>query len=488
MRLAEIEDWRRRLGRRGIGTAPSLNLLEITGLAGLADVALEPKLGFVAVCGGTGTGKTALLRVIHAGLSPERQGKILLPQPRFAETVVKLQVAYEDDVFARETRVGVAAASDGDGHEKGSRFLGLSDRTAFPSSFFEKSDVAIIKEGVTSSAFSDPDLAVVNAICRKEFSEIKVYEVDGPDDTVLPFFEVKEQELSYDSLSLSTGEMSALHIAWALSSSEPYSFLFIEEPEAFLPSISHNALFGLLSRSAVQRNLGLLVSTHSASIASQVERKSIMPITRHSGVSRILVGSESKARSLSRLGLKPTKHAVLLVEDDVSKSILVEIKGIYEFDAVCNIEIVDVREGAGGVKKAIESLPIGIETVAIVGVLDGDVRAEAEKWACGARLLFLPFRQAAEIEFLRDADGDPGKFGTILGRTEQEIRDALELTRGDNHHDRFKALPAALRQNEATVRSAALAHWMKGEGRTADVLKFAKELAGRLQVVLPSEM
>ena len=488
MRLAEIEDWRRRLAKRDPRAGPILEIIEINELPGLEALSFEPQTGFLAICGGTGSGKSAVLQLLHTALSALPVGQAPLAGPRYRQTSVRVRATAPGVDFDRTISVGQATVEALDGFDQGAEFIGLSDRTSNLTTFFNKSDVEVLKEGITPSEFDADQLASASSTCRKDYEKIAVFEIEGPDDRIYPFFEVTEAGKTYDSLSLSTGELSALYIIWATSSAEPFSFVLIEEPEAFLPNLSHNALFGFLSRVSVERRLGLLLSTHAPSIASHVPRKNIFSMVRAGGESTVLGGSESRIRALARLGLRPSARAILFVEDALAKAILSEIQGLYEFDAVCGIEIVDVGGGAGGIKNALEHLPEGITSVQLLGVLDGDMEAEAKSWDCADRLLFLPFRAAAEQEFIKDMETNPARFGRALSRSERVVLDALEQSRGDNFHDRFNALHGALGHSKDTITSAALAHWIKRASRKAHVRKFATRLARSLGVDLPSEV
>jgi hypothetical protein len=265
---------------------------------------------------------------------------------------------------------------------------------------------------------------------------------------------------------------------------EQLSIILIEEPEAYLPPASHAGIFGLICAATVRRQLGLIITTHSAEIASHVPQASLISIRTQSGESHLPVTAESKQRVLSRLGLAPQKAAVLFVEDELAKIVLEECLGMYEFAVSTSIELV-MSNGAGGVKTTLESLPMGIASFAFLGVLDGDMQAEAEQWGLNERLIFLPFAGAMESEFIEAIEARTNTFAKALNRSLQQVEEQLNDTQGAEPHDRFQQFSAGLAVPYDTLARASFSHWLKGAGKRATANRFASALAAKLGIALP---
>lgn len=483
MKLAKLSDFRRALESRNLGTVPCLRRLAFQQLPGFADTDIEPNASFLAICGGTGVGKTALLELIYSALAPLPEPHPIRPSPRLGIAKADVRVTFPDGAYERhldlenleEEWVGFAPEV---------QIIGLGERTSDLQSLFCAQDVSVIKEGAASFELSDEIRSFVSMICRKEFSRIVVYETDTGNDSAAPFFEVEISGVTYDSRGMATGELSVLYIAWSINRVPQLSIILIEEPEAYLPPSGHGAMFGLICVAAVRRQLGLVITTHSPDIASEVPQASLLSIRTQAGVSLLPVSAESKQRVLSRLGLAPQKSAVIFVEDDVAQLVLEEILSYFEFSISTSIEIVP-RNGAGGVRSTLDSLPVGIRSFSFLGVLDGDMIVVAQNWGLQDLILFLPFALAMEQEFLAAIAARTAGFGKVVNRTEIQINDLLNASLGQDAHDRFQQLAVGLGLPRDAFARTCFAHWLKGPGKRAATRRFAHSLAEKLGVALP---
>jgi ABC-type lipoprotein export system ATPase subunit len=486
VKLSRLDDLKRGIEKRSAEQSPHLTSLHINNLIGFEDIAISPKTSFVAICGGTGLGKTALLDLIYAGLLPAAALGSLPRKARIEGAELRVTISSANTKYERRLKVGEAPQDEsGDGFLSGVKLVDLIDRTSLPQTYFLDQDIQILKEGLTSTVFDDELRDAVSMICRKEYTSVSVYEVEDEADHTIPLFEVVESNASYDNRSMATGELSALSLAWALRSASPNSIVLIEEPEAFLPPVGHAAAFGLISQIALKQRLGIVLTTHSAAIASSVPEANLLSIRRSAGRSVLPTGKESKLRTLAALGLRPPKNALLFVEDRLARTILGEILSAFEFDIACNIEIVDTGKGAGSVKLALENMPEGVKTFQFFGVLDGDQIKAAKKWRCKDKILFLPFAISMEKELLDSIEGQIPKFAKLIGRTAKHIETSLDRSKGDDPHDRFIDLARALSRTEEWLAAVAFQHWKAQPGKRRSVRKLAVGLASKMGLVLP---
>lgn len=486
MRTARSADLRRALERRNPQQAPFIRQVKIENLPGFADATIEPRTGFLSICGGTGIGKTALLELFRLSLEPQTAGAAGSQPRRLQTAAVEIEVSHPEGVYARRSTVGAPAPSDDEGYPSGLQFVGLAQRTSDIQLYLEDADLEVLKESVDPISLSNSELAAVSAVCKKSYSSGKIYEIDYEGDMTLPLVEVVEGMHSYDSRSMATGELSAFYLLWTLKRAETYSMVLIEEPEAYLPPLSHSAIFSLICDYTVSRRLGVVITTHSAFIASEVPDRNLMPVRRQAGQSILPVTAESKARVLGRLGLGPQRSALLFVEDELAAAVLRELVALHELELVCKLEIVVPGGGFGDVRRALEGLPLDLASIRFTGVLDGDMRERVGDWPMLKHVAFLPFEQSMEVELLDAIARTPMKFATVVNRTATRVEDVLEASRGQDHHDRWAAVAAGLGLSSGVLVPRALERWLKIPGKKRLTQAFIRDLASSLHVSPPS--
>jgi len=484
VKLAKIADYRRALDNRKRNSVPCLTAFEFSNLPGFADSKITANATFAAICGGTGVGKTTLLELMYSALT----GQTVEKDHSARLGLSKAQIKFGHPNGDLDHSIDVSTLN----HEhvmepENAVFIGLPERTAYIQRAFADTEVEILKEGVASYPLDDKLLALAALICRKEYKSILVYETEVAQDKVVPFFVVEVGTTCYDSRSMATGELSVLYLAWALHYSSPLSILFIEEPEAYLPPLSHGFVFALLSYMAVTRHLSFFFTTHSTEIASSLPAGNLICIRTEGGLSVASSSSDAKMRVLSRLGLAPQRLAVLFVEDDLAIYVLKEILAIYEFNVAASVEVVQT-EGAGSTKKALEAIPAQIASVLFLAALDGDIAEEAEAWDCKDSLTFLPFKLAMERESLAAIEAKPKVFCSMTGRSMDSIQDTLAASAGAEYHDRFTSMANDLSMQRGEVALHAFGLWLTLRGNRAATSAFVNDLASKLGIALPSRI
>jgi len=92
-----------------------------------------------------------------------------------------------------------------------------------------------IINGSGARLLAENELENLNYLAKREYREIKLYEVEINDET-MPFFEVTLGPARYDSRTMGAGEFAAFFLWWNLARAARNSILLIEEPETFLCS------------------------------------------------------------------------------------------------------------------------------------------------------------------------------------------------------------------------------------------------------------
>jgi hypothetical protein len=235
---------------------------------------------------------------------------------------------------------------------------------------------------------------------------------------------------------------------------------------------------------AQMRGLLPIFTTHSSGIVNFLGDGDVVSLSRLAGVTSAPASTEAKAKVLAKLGLLPKRPIIGFVEDAVGKAVLEELLDQFGFFDVLDVDIIIVKEGAGGIKTILDLLPPGEPVSSVLGFLDGDMEKDAKKWPCRARLSFLPVSEAPEVEFLNALENDPASFAERFSRPLDKLNRVLGETRGQDHHDRFLAVGKALGFDGPAFTKAALRHFLSvgGDGGAVD---FATKLAEKLSVVPP---
>jgi ABC-type lipoprotein export system ATPase subunit len=489
VKRSKLQDIQRAIERRPRDASPFIASLSFQNVPGFADAAIEPNSGFVAICGGTGIGKTALLDLIYYALAPQSQIRSNLRRSRLAQSEVTIRVPYPGGVYENTGRLGNTSTNQMqvDGFPYGVHFVDLLDRTLSIQTFYSDKDILALKEGVSFFNFDKQDVEFISVICKKNYSSIRAYEIEGEDDIIRPFFEVVVDGVSYDTRSMATGELSALYISWIVKFCAAYSIILLEEPESYLPPISHPAIYSLICHAAVQKKLSIIFTTHSAIIANIVSENNIISIRRQSNQSVLPVTKESKIRVLSRLGLKPSGNAIILVEDQLAFDVLSEIIELYNLGVSISIQIMKIPEGSGGIKKALDNIPYGINSFHFLGILDGDMEDEAKKWKCSDRIIFLPFRRVMEEEFLDVVQKYPRRLAKSANRKLERIDDAIENHLGQDCHERFRGLADGIGLSMEALTRIALKQWISGLRKKTAVKTFAQNLSKKLGIEIQTQ-
>ena len=196
MRDAKFGDILRRLHREGRRIA-RIRKIEFEGLLGFANGSVEPASPIVAICGGTGSGKSALLEAIsysldptshdnHASLERLRDAKINIA----VDTPAGTYTCSSDLAAATRVEVGEAPAVS---------ILRLEDGVSSEARFSSDVDLDALLDGVDKQDLDKIQLEMVSHICGKAYTSISVHEVEVDAGRIVPFFKIAVDATEYDS-------------------------------------------------------------------------------------------------------------------------------------------------------------------------------------------------------------------------------------------------------------------------------------------------
>lgn len=480
MKLAKQSDLRRALEQRNSPNIAKITALNFSGVPGMADADLIVSSDHLAICGGTGSGKSAILSLMHLCLTGEND--VVDTPHRLTGATASISVSLMGQTFHGSATVG-SDDRQKIGYDPKVSLLSLNNRTGDVESFLSHNDPCVAKEGVNGSLFDTELVSLVSAVCRKDYRKIEVFEIETDNDKIIPYFEITTPTYCYDSRSMSTGELSAFYMAWAVQFSDPNTILLIEEPEAYLPPSSHAAAFSLISIPSVRRRLTYAITTHSCEIVDQFSSRNLISIRSSGGLNVVSSQHETKEKILYRLGLKPQKSAVVFLEDDLALWICDEIVSQYDFCKFCNFELI-ARGGHAKVRSSLEGLSDQIKSVSFLGILDGDVKDEAATWKLPKKVFFLPFVSYMERELIEAIAANPSAFAGMASRPLARVNDALADTVALEYHDRFNEIAKIIRVPIEEFARLAFRRWQKQKGNARTVRKFANSLAEYIGVPL----
>lgn len=475
MRDAKFADVLRRLSN------PERRILKIRrvqfeGLVGFADGSVEPASSLVAICGGTGSGKSAFLEAISYSLDPASHDDHASLE-RLKGAKINLAIDTPSGSYTCATDLPLNERVEV-GDSPPVSILRLEDRVSAEARFSSGIELVVLLDGVDEQQFDRLQLEMTSHICGKAYKSISIYEVEVEAGLIVPFFQIELPDVSYDSRTMATGELSICYLVWKAFTAPALSVLLVEEPEAFLPPSKHQWVYRMLVVACDARSLAIVVTSHSAELIAEFEGTNIIPLKLEGGQTRIPIGGESKARTLNRLGLSPSRIAVFLVEDEIARSTLNEILAWGDFPISLKYEILDLK-GAANIVSVLERLPSVPNKIDVVGVLDGDMQPTYSAHPQSARLSFLPFLPSVEEVYFALLDEAPRALLNTIARNKDAVATALGAHVGIDKHDRFRRLAEDLGYEPGELAKRTFAYWSTKNKKTLQTLKkrLTKQLA-----------
>lgn len=477
MKLGEIGDvWRavRKSNKR------VLRRLKVrwSGNSRLTDGEIEIISPITLICGENGAGKSSLLHTIAHAVGADESGAdgIGYCRPR-NETLEQVEVevvghdASDATLTSGEVIHGYFFPESGE-----TKFVFVDAGMHVPAMLdYIKSDTNFsdLLEGVDPIRLNNDDLELARFIIGRNYELIEVFEIsDSSFDGPLPYMRVQAQAASYETPDMGYGEIAAIYLLWALRRAVVGALVLIEEPETFLSPRAQTALVDVIARHVKEKQIFVVMTSHSGAIAARLRNQEIVYTTRSSG--RVTFHNPARTSDLvSRLGLVQEKAFVFFVEDqaaEIFSRVLLDnfsdrLSAAVEY-AICN--------GSGNVLRAIEVIPSELKQVAHVAILDGDERAGYEGQE--KRIVFLPGSVAPEvllIDFARTI-GDAA-LAPLLGVSATDAARALAHADGDELHNWVHSVARSLAiPYKEVLRRLALAWAQQNRGPVEEFIRNAE--------------
>jgi ABC-type branched-subunit amino acid transport system ATPase component len=334
------------------------------------------------------------------------------------------------------------------------------------------------REQAPESSFVGRNLQDLSWALNQGLRRVAVYELDATDDLdtadqntsehaasrasrrfrpeAVPYFEVVyEDGRTVTSLDLSQGELALLTLFWALTTSDPGSVLFLDEPDTFLSPLAGSRALDIIARMTHEKSLQCFMTTHGYLSIAQVPTAHVAVATRRTLDSGITL-EPANADSLWRvLRIQPPLRFFLAVEDEAGIQLL---RLLLRLQGVESSETIHIAKtgGSAGVR-AVAQFPLHLHPqTEIFGVLDGDERDPNKGKPYKA--IFLPSGDSPEelaLAYLRISPDSASESidGALVSET-------LARVQGDNVHDQLSAVAEAVGAPLTTLREVTWTSWL----------------------------
>ena len=198
-------------------------------------------------------------------------------------------------------------------------------------------------------------------------------------------FAIPQGKGYYTEQNFSFGEIVLLNLLYDIENVENDSLVLIDELEMALHPAAQIRLVEHLNKMAVQKNLTILISTHSSSIIKAQKNVILLEKAEHS----IVVYNECPpARAIGAIGMREDTMAdiIVIVEDEMAKSMFFALKEKY--NEMCpESNYLDMRIlGVGGYQNIINFYVeteqyIFYDNVYVTAFLDKDVETDIIPYA-----------------------------------------------------------------------------------------------------------
>jgi predicted ATPase len=470
LRAARTNDFWRKVFKRGYSVR--LDSLQYNELRGFENGSIQFKPGITAIVGGNGVGKSTLAHAtieVLGGAVEYGTNSFSRDRLRGSQLVASVagfdavsQVSLHIDHSGTKTRLATAIEGEFVWFDPSQLAMMIQNQVRSDSNFND------LLEAAGRRVSSRDELSNANFIVGKDYSKLEVWEiVDYGTLPVLPYFRVHVGDVTYGAENMGRGELALLSALWMLNRLQKRTILAIEEPENYVSSRSQNAFMDLVARACVEKELWVVVTTHSPVVIQNLPKEHIILLNSDGASSRV-VPSPSVHQVAAILGGGTSYNVLLLTEDECASSFALALCEFADDDLWRQLSAVAMG-GKTEIEKVLGALPKPARWLnVLVGVYDGDIRNE-KRLPLHWRTVFLPGELAPE-DLLRSAvDSDAGRdmLAEFHGVSLDNIRIALEAVRGVDCHDWLEGFSESIGPDKKTVTRSLVRAWCTQNSKAA---------------------
>lgn len=447
------------------GWPKRLDYIEMTGVRGWAGQRFSLGFPIMAVVGENGSGKSTILQCAAAVYETSEQ----VTRSRYATKSEYASDFFPDTAWekireasiAYEVREGVDKFHDSV-RKPGERWRGNPERRARPVEYIDLSRIVPVSVRRGYARIAKPQYKEAGALSFDEYRLARFSQIMGrtyetarmaktnadPDRSVSV---LTESGFSYSGFHSGAGETT---VAEFLEADFPkYGLVLIDEIETSLHPRAQRRLIRDLADKCRERELQIILTTHSPYILDELPPEGRAYIIKRSGSPREIVYGVSSEFAMSKMDDVPHTECDLFVEDERAAVMLTEILTAHRPSLVHRCRAVPY--GAASVGRAL-------------GIMNSQKRwprptcvfldADAET-ASGC--VNLPGNGAPEIDIFEDAQRHGfTAIATRTGRPYSDVADALSQAMAiDDHHEWIRFAASKLLLGGDTLWQAMCADW-----------------------------
>lgn len=401
-----------------------------------------------AIVGTHGSGKSALLGMLHAAFGQHLGG--MLRPPIFGNGFASPSMSALLDVTV--TQDGNEATVRVDLSEN-HRVLAnrwreaLDDLRApiYTSPARMLDDLAFYTEGMDSARginqfteasfekakrhiheYSPVGLDGLRRILGRSYNSVSVFDIDDMDIEGTPHIEavLETNRRRIDNTRMSLGELwTHWLLGWETAFRDPGP-LMVDEPESYLARRGHTALIDELVRLSLESETQTIVATHSAEVLLRFPLSHIRMCTpTNEGIIVTVPSDMGKVRDA--LGIENMLRLVVLVEDQLTATLVEHLCSLLDPSLIREIEILPAggREGVVHGLKAVRAS----RRLRYLGVLSGSARGKVAAPVSGESndtldtITYLPGHEDPEDELMKTAYSYGRELAKALDRSEADV-------------------------------------------------------------------
>ena len=209
-------------------------------------------------------------------------------------------------------------------------FIGINSCVPEIEKFKSQSLVHFQTKNLTDHT-SDEIRKIASFILNTEYVELNAHKVTKSRKTLVG---VQRNDISYSSLAMGAGEQRLFNILQVVSQAEKYALIVIDEIDLTLHTEALNRLIDWLQKSAIEKNLQIVFSSHRETLA---ERNDINIRHIHQNEHKTICLEYTHPDCLRRLTGEQTALFEIYVEDELAELIvsrILEQKNIRRFCAI----------------------------------------------------------------------------------------------------------------------------------------------------------
>jgi predicted ATPase len=461
-----ISDEMRRLEKKwtrggGPGWPKRLEWIQVKGIRGWAGQRINFQFPIVAIVGENGSGKSTLLQSAACVYRPETSdtdARTYFPSEFFPDT------AWDQ---VRDASIEYAY-TQGPDHESGSirkpttRWLGNIDRPVRKVEYIDLNRIQPLGARVgyariakvrhqqqSAISFDDQQVKRLSHVMGREYDSARIAISTIDAEREIPV--ISRQQREYSGFHQGSGETTVTEL---LQADFPKTGLvLIDEIESSLHPRSQRRLIRDLAEQCRERELQIILTTHSPYVLEELPLEARMYILEASGGLKTVISGVSPQFAMTKMDDEAYPECDLYVEDNAAKVMLGEILAYHGRDLLARCAIVPF--GAASVGHALGQMIINnrFRRPSLV-FLDGDTAA-----AVGC--ILLPGGDAPErVIFKTLKRAKWGQLWTRIARDISLVEDACTnaMTLPD-HHDWVRQGANQLKCGGDTLWQAMCAEW-----------------------------